>query len=160
MKGIQAAIQKLGEKGDEVYAKICVVEAVNGKTCTLKPVDGSSEIIDVPFSADTDNDGIINHPLQGSMVLAAFTDKDSAVICGFSQVELSEIKIGTVTLRITDYGFVIKKGDDSLQKLMKDLITKIRAMKFTTNTGATIQLLNDADFAALEIRFNELLKHA
>ena len=55
-------------------------------------------------------------------------------------------------------GFLLKKENETLKKLMADLITAIKAMKFTTNNGPTINLVNIADFIALENRFNQFLK--
>ena len=51
-----------------------------------------------------------------------------------------------------------KKENENLKKLMADLITAIKALKFTTNNGPTINLINIADFIALENRFNQFLK--
>ena len=41
---------------------------------------------------------------------------------------------------------------------MADLLKAIKAMKFTTNTGSTIQLVNLQDFIDVETRFNQFLK--
>lgn len=41
---------------------------------------------------------------------------------------------------------------------MVDLLTEIRKMKFTTNTGSTILLVNEPAFVFLENRFKNLLK--
>lgn len=48
-------------------------------------------------------------------------------------------------------------GGESLATLVKDLIAAIRAMKFTTNMGPTIALLNDATFENIDNRFNKML---
>ena len=41
---------------------------------------------------------------------------------------------------------------------MSDLLQEIQKMKFTTNTGSTIKLVNQLEFKAIEKRFNQLLK--
>jgi len=41
---------------------------------------------------------------------------------------------------------------------MLDLISAIKAMKFTTNMGPTIELINRPEFIAIENRFKSFLK--
>ncbi|MFC4262478.1 hypothetical protein ACFOWM_06300 [Ferruginibacter yonginensis] len=160
MGGIQEAIKKLGDKGDEVYGKICTVVSVDAdaKTCDLKPIDGSAELLDVPFNADaTTAAAEIKKPKVGSKVLVVFLDKHHAQICNVSELDSYFLQIGSVVLKIDDSGFLIKKENENLKKLMNDLLVAIKAMKFTTNAGPTIQLINSATFTQLQTRFNNLL---
>jgi hypothetical protein len=160
MSEIQNAIQDLAKTGDELYAKICTVLSVDedSKTCDLKPVDDSGELFDIPFNANVEVDGLINQPKVGSDVLVVFLDKHNAQICNVSALDKSYLKIGTVEYKVDATGFMLKKQNENLQKLMYDLLTTIKAMSFTTNTGNTINLINAADFTALQTRFNNLLK--
>lgn len=41
---------------------------------------------------------------------------------------------------------------------MSDLLQEIQKMKFTTNTGSTILLVNKPQFLAIENRFKDFLK--
>jgi hypothetical protein len=160
MDSIQDAIQGLSKTGDELYAKVCEVVSVNAgnKTCDLQPVDDSAKLFDIPFNADVDVDGLVNYPKQGSHVLVVFLDKHNAQICNVSELDKSYLKIGTVEFKVDSTGFMLKKQNENLKKLMADLLTAIKSMKFTTNQGPTINLVNIADFIALETRFNNLLK--
>ena len=49
---IKELIQKLAESGNELYAKIAEVTAVDTdvKTCDVKPIDGTSEIFGISKS--------------------------------------------------------------------------------------------------------------
>ena len=55
-------------------------------------------------------------------------------------------------------GFNFKKENESLRSLMLELIGGIKKMRFTTNFGPTIKLINIADFEAIETKFKSLLK--
>ena len=41
---------------------------------------------------------------------------------------------------------------------MVDLLQEIQKMKFTTNTGSTIKLVNKPQFLSIENRFKDFLK--
>jgi hypothetical protein len=90
--------------------------------------------------------------------LVVFLDKHNAQICNVSELDKLYLKIGGVEFKIDATGFMLKKQNENLKKLMADLLKAIKAMKFTTNQGPTISLINIADFIALEARFNDLLK--
>ena len=53
-----------------------------------------------------------------------------------------------------------KKQNETLAKLMSDLLKEIQKMKFTTNTGSTIKLVNQPQFLAIENRFKDFLKES
>lgn len=152
-------IQKLAEKEEEVYAKICTVLAVNAeeKTADLQPLDGSAEVQDVYLIPDYTNGGMFLEPEIGSLVCIVFITKESGVLVNFSSLKNYHVKIKEVELHISEEGFLLRKQNETLKKLMSDLITEIRRMKFTTNTGSTIRLVNDSQFVTLENRFKNLL---
>lgn len=160
MDSVQDAIQRLGNTGDELYAKVCKVIKVDAenKVCDLQPVDDSGELFDIPFNADVAVDGLINQPKVDSHVLVVFLDKHNAQICNISGLDKSFLKIGNVEFKIDATGFMLKKQNENLKLLMHDFLTAIKEMSFTTNTGNTIRLINEAAFTALQTRFNDLLK--
>lgn len=159
MSDVQKHIQRLSNTGDEVYAKVCTVVEVDAtkKTCDVKPIDGGAELFDIPYSADVQGDGLIMHPKKGSYVLVVFLDKHNAQICNVSELDKLYLKIGTVEFKIDATGFMLKKQNETLKKLMAELLKQIKLMVFTTNNGPTIKLINKAAFTALETRFNNLL---
>lgn len=79
-----------------------------------------------------------------------------AVAC--DNVEKVNMVIDDVKLTIDAGGYLIKRGSETMQKLLSDLIDTILAMKFTTNTGVTINLVNAPDFVQLKPRITELFK--
>lgn len=100
----------------------------------LKPKEGSNCLI-----------GIIENSSTASFLMVA------------DEIEELDINVEDCQLNIND-GFLLKKENETLKKLMSDLIKAIKAMKFQTNTGVTIQLLNLQDFIDVETRFNQFLK--
>lgn len=151
-------IQKLADTGDEIYAKICEVISVDAEnqTADLQPLDGSSEIQDAYLQVA--ENGVFIEPKVGSLVCVVFVTKEIAVVVNHSELKQFQIKIEGVEFRISNDGFLFKKESETLAKLMSDLLQEIQKMKFTTNTGSTIKLVNQPEFKAIEKRFNQLLK--
>ncbi|MCK0202665.1 hypothetical protein MWN41_06485 [Ornithobacterium rhinotracheale] len=151
--------RQLAQTGDEIYAKICEVVSVNAEnhTADLKPLDGSSPIDDAYLMAEGKAGGIYAEPAVGSLVCAVFISKEIAVVVGNSELKEFQIKIKQTELKIDHSGFLLRKENETLKALMADLIATIKRMKFTTNTGSTIKLINEPEFTALEKRFNNLL---
>lgn len=153
-------IQKLASTGDEIYAKICEVTSVDvdNKTADLKPLDGSSEIFDAYLVTDDENGSLYLEPKAGSLVCVVFVTKTIAVVINPSELVKMRLKIGSVELDIDKEGFLLKKENETLKKLMGDFITACKKLKFQTNSGVTIKLLNLQDFIDVETRFNQFLK--
>ena len=153
-------IQKLASTGDEIYAKICEVTSVDteNKTADLKPLDGSSEIFDAYLVTDDGNGSFYLEPKAGSLVCVVFVTKEIAVVVNPSELVKMRLKIEGVELNIDKDGFLLKKENETLKKLMGDFIKACRNMVFQTNSGITIELLTDPEFEELETRFNEFLK--
>lgn len=173
---IAGVIKKISKSSDEVYAKVCEVLEVNAtdKTIDVKPIDDTAEIFNVRLQAESETGGLVLIPKVGSMVLVVFLNKNNAAVVNTSKITNYELKIENcellidkdgfllkredVQFQIDQEGFLLKKENETLKKLMADLITAIKALKFTTNNGPTINLINIADFIALENRFNQFLK--
>lgn len=151
-------IQKLANTGEEIYAKICEVKSVDveKQTANLQPVDGASEILDAYLQVA--ENGVFIEPKIGSLVCVVFVTKEMAVVVNHSEIEQFQIKIENAEFKIDKTGFLLKKEEETLAKLMRDLLQEIQKMKFTTNTGSTIKLINQAQFKAIEKRFKNLLK--
>ena len=155
-----AAIKKITKTSDEVYAKVCEVLEVNEaeKTVDVKPIDGTAGIFNVRLQAESGAVGFVLIPKVGSMVLVVFLNKNNAAVVNTSEIEQLDLVIDGVEFQIDKEGFLLKKENETLKKLMSDLIIAIKALKFTTNNGPTIKLINIADFVGLENRFNQFLK--
>lgn len=154
---LKKIIQQLAQTGEEKYAKICEVMEVDteNKTCDLQPLDGSSPIYDAFLQID--DNGVFVEPKVGSLVACVFVSKEMAVVVNHSQIKQFQLKIQQTEFLIDEKGFLLKKEDETLAKLMSDLLQEIQKMKFTTNTGSTISLVNAPQFKNIENRFKDLL---
>jgi exosome complex RNA-binding protein Csl4 len=157
---LAGALKTLTKTSDEVYAKVCEVLEIDQdeKTINVKPVDDTAEIYNVRLQAESESGGLVLFPKVGSMVLVVFINKNNAAVVNTSEIEKLDLVIEGVNLQIDKDGFLLKKENETLKKLMVDLIMAIKALKFTTNTGSTIQLVNIQDFIAIEKRCNNFFK--
>jgi hypothetical protein len=169
-------LQKLTATGEELYAKVCTVHRVDTENnyCDVIPVDGTAELFDVSFQADSQGGGLCFYPAVNSNVLVVFINKHHACICNVSEVDLMKLVIdkmefsvdkdglslknGDVEFLVNQSGFLLKKKDETLKKLMTELLDAIQAMVFTTSQGPTTLLQNASTFKTIQTRFNTLLK--
>lgn len=99
-------------------------------------------------------------PKIGSSILIAPIEEDinRYHIIGYSEIESLYLGIEQTEFLVNNEGFLLKKEEETLAKLMSDLLQEIQKMKFTTNTGSTITLVNKPQFIAIENRFKTFLK--
>lgn len=99
-------------------------------------------------------------PKLGSSVLIAPIEEDMNRyhIVAYSEVESWDFKTEGIHFLVDKEGFLLKKENETLKALMVDLIQEIKRMKFTTNMGPTIKLINKPQFTAIENRFKNFLK--
>lgn len=159
-KDLQDAFRNLTNRSDDTFsAKVESVDKAKG-VCVIN--DGSLEYTDVRLSSiiDENQNKIYLFPKVGSSVLVSKINNDihALYIEAYSEIEEYYLKIDDSEFNVDQSGILIKKGDENLQLLMLDLIKAIKQMKFTTNTGSTIKLVNILDFENLEPRFKHLLK--
>ena len=77
----------------------------------------------------------------------------------FSEIESIDLKMEETQLKVDEKGFLLKKENETLAKLMTDLLQEIQKMKFlTVSGGPTTRLINQPKFKEIENRFKELLK--
>lgn len=151
-------IQRLANTGDEIYAKICEVISADAasQTADLKPLDGSAEILDALIQVA--ENGVFKEPKVGSLVVCVFVSKELAVIVNHSELAQFQVKIAGVEFQFDTEGFLLKKENETLKKILVDMVQEIQQMKFTTNTGSTILLVNKPQFLNIENRINNFLK--
>ncbi len=147
-------------------------------TCDVRDLD-DHDLFDVRLRADTsDSDGWILVPSVGSSVLVADIGNSETDYClvGTSTVNSVtalvngtrlEIKpnwalasIDTVTFQIKADGLYLKKGAESLKKILDDLIDQVNLLTVTCAApGAPSTVpLNSAAFTAIRTRVDNLLK--
>lgn len=85
-----------------------------------------------------DKDKIINKVTENSK--STLTEKDLDII------------INELQLRVDNGGFTFKKADETLKKIMMDLLSEIEAMKFKNTVGQTLLLINKPKFTAIKMR--------
>ncbi|GAA5096947.1 hypothetical protein GCM10023210_31360 [Chryseobacterium ginsengisoli] len=159
-KDLQNAFKQLSKRGVDTFpAKVVSVDKENG-TCTVN--DDSIDYTDVQLSATVEKNGkrFFLYPKVGSYVLVSPINEDlhRLYVEFFSEIEDFDLKIGNVQLQIDNEGFLLKKENETLKKMMSDFIQACRNMKFQTNSGVTIKLLNDLEFQEIKTRFNQFLK--
>ena len=157
---LQEAIKMIGKRGVSTFpAEIVSVDKNNG-TCVIN--DGSLEFTDVALSATVEENKqrFFLFPKVGSYVLVSPINEDlhRLYVEFFSEIEDFDLRIENTQLEIDKDGFLLKKENETLKKLMVDLLQEIQKMKFTTNTGSTILLVNKPQFLDIENRFKTFLK--
>lgn len=68
------------------------------------------------------------------------------------------VKVGTTELDITEDGFTVKRGGETLKKLLEDLIDTILAETHPTGTGPSGPPINAADYTAIKTRLPDLFQ--
>ncbi|ADX66832.1 hypothetical protein [Weeksella virosa] len=159
-KNLQDAFRSIGKRGVDTFsAEVISIDKSTG-VCEVKTDD--LEFTDVRLASviDANQNRQYLFPKVGSSVLVSPINEDlhNLYVEAYSEIEEYYLKIEDAELNVTENGILIKKGNENLQKLMIDFLKAIKRMKFTTNTGSTIQLVNIAEFEALEPRFKNLLK--
>lgn len=98
-------------------------------------------------------------PKKGTTCLIGLIDNNDTTpfLIMADEVEEIDVKVENCQLNINN-GFLLKKENETLKKLMVDLLQEIQKMKFTTNTGSTIKLVNQPQFLNIENRFKDFLK--
>lgn len=159
-KALQDAFRQLSKRGVDTFpAKVVSVDKDKG-TCVVN--DGDLEYTDVGLSATVEENSkrFFLFPKIGSFVLVSPIQEDihRLYVEFFSEIDELHFETEKSQIKINDNGFLLKKENETLAKLMSDLLKEIQAMKFTTNTGSTIALINKPKFKEIENRFKTLLK--
>lgn len=133
------------------------VTAVNWdeRTCDAKGLRDELEFYDILIGVGS----IDVKPKVGSLIIIGIINNDETTSFLLSAEEIDSIEIKAKNCELTiDNGFLLKKENETLKELMVDLLKEIQNMKFTTNTGSTILLVNKPQFLAIETRFKDFLK--
>lgn len=164
-KELQDAFRELKKRDVDTFpAKVLSVDKTKG---TCKVSDGEIDYYNVQLAAviDANTSKFYLFPKVGSSVLVSPINEDvhRLYVEAYSEIESMDLRIATVQFQMDKNGFLLKKENETLKKLMVDLIGAIKAMSFSLTTpdtinGATTTLLNTAQFTAIETRFNQFLK--
>ena len=133
---------------------------VTNTSCTVKREDGADmlEVLLNAVEGDLDSFAIII-PAEGSEVLVGVIEGNRAegVVLRCSEVEKIIWKNGTTELEFTAGGWDIKRGNESLKKILYDLLITMLGTTANTNVGPTLlPLINASDFLNLQNRLDDL----
>ena len=125
------------------------------KTMVALGIDDELEYYDVLLGLGS----VDVKPKVGSNCLIGFINNSETLpfLIMADEVEEIDVNVDKCQFKIND-GFLLKKQNETLAKLMSDLLKEIQKMKFTTNTGSTILLVNKPQFLSIENRFKDFLK--
>lgn len=126
------------------------------QTMTAKGLSDDLEYYDVLLGLGQ----IAIKPEVGTMcIIGMIENNDTTPFLIYADtVEDYRITVAENQFEMDAAGFLLKKHNETLQKLMVDLLQEIQKMKFTTNTGSTILLVNKPQFLTIENRFKDFLK--
>lgn len=158
------SLDKLNETLSQLHKKSVPIQTVwvevlevdwEEKTMTVMGVEDEVEYYDVLLGLGSFD----LKPTVGSNCLIGIIDNNDTTtfLIMVDDVEEIDINVEKCQLNIKD-GFLLKKENETLKKLMVDLLQEIQKMKFTTNTGSTILLVNKPQFLNIETRFKDFLK--
>ncbi|AZA84787.1 hypothetical protein C1637_18570 [Chryseobacterium lactis] len=157
---IREGLKQIASSHAPAVSNIAQVKSVNEEkaTCILIDEDGQ-EYLDVRLRPVlTGNKSFIQIPKVGSYVLAVrVEDDDDWMIIACDVVEKFYWKTESANLELSDKIHMEANGKN-FAKLVDTLFDAIRDMKFTTNYGPTINLINLQDFEKLRNEFKSLLK--
>lgn len=155
--------QKLGDlagSSGPAVSNIAKVKSVDesGAVCVLEDEDGQ-EIPEVRLRPVlTGKKSFLQLPKIGSLVLAVrIEDDDDWMIIACDEVDKFLWVTDTTKIELTDKVH-ISANNKNMAELIDKLFEAILKMRFTTNAGPTIRLINRPEFESLKNEFKELLK--
>lgn len=163
---LRERLKEMAKNHGPAVSNIAQVKSVDLKqqSCVLIDEDGL-EIFNVRLRPVlNDNKSILIVPKLKSYVLAVrVEDDDDWMIIGYDEIESFHYQTEKAVFAFDDAGFLMQKENETLKKLMTDLIAAIKNISFTvstpdTFTGTTTQLVNLTQFDSVETRFKQFLK--
>ena len=167
-KELLDALRKLKQRSVDTFP-VTVVSVDKGQgTCVGS--DGTIEYTDIQLSSiiDGSNKKFLLFPKVGSSILVSpiFEDIHRLYVETYSEIDSWELVIENVEFKVDANGFLLKKDNETLNKLMSDLIAACKNLSFTVTTtgtaaaqtGETSVLTNLTQFEDVETRFNQFLK--
>lgn len=145
---IKTAIQHLAKSTDEIYCKICKIDAVDdsARTIDCTPIDGSAQILGVNLQANQDaTTGIVCLPKKDSHAVVAFIDKAHAVALLFDEIESIHINVGDTSIEIdNEQNITLNEGShtavfgDTLKQELNKMSARIDGIIDALNNGVPV----------------------
>lgn len=169
---IDALKQALSEGEQVLLAKVVSVDK-NNNTCEVEY--NGMELGEIRLQANilANQKGFIIYPATDSIVLISKMEgQGNFFVSMFSEVEEVLIKVGDTKTNIKDSflfemndlkfeikdGFLVKKGSETLKKIVDDILDGIEQLTVNTNNGPSSVPVNVAVFQQIKVRVDQLLK--
>jgi hypothetical protein len=136
-----------------------IVSGVDKAKCTCK-LDVAGRIYNNVSlrSIITDDMGAVFYPEDNTNAVACrMPNSNRLFIIKMEKVESFHIKINDSELSGNNQGFTIKRGSESIKKILSDLMDAISQMTVTTGVGPSGTPINIASFVDLKARLNNIL---
>lgn len=136
------------------------VRAINNDDTIAIEFSDDSTVDDARLkSVIKDGNKVLLIPKVGSIVLVAkIENSDEYLVVAVEEITEQRIQIGTVTFKITDEGFLIQKGGETLKKIFDDLLEEIKKLTVNTNVGPSSVPINILAFETIKTRVNNFLQ--
>ena len=165
---IRQRLQEIAKASGPSVSNIAKVKSVNENKATCILIDeDDQEIFDVRLRPVLNGKkSFIQIPKVGTFVLAIrIEDDDDWMVIACDEIDKIVWNVGTTIFEINN-GFLLQKENETLKKLMSDLISACKNLSFSVTTagtatnqaGTTTTVINLAEFVAIETRFNQFLK--
>jgi hypothetical protein len=155
LEALRDHAKKVGPQAT-MLAKVKSVDAAKF-TCVLD--DDGLEYLDVRLRPVLDGkQAITAFPKVSTWALAVrIEDGEDWMVVAFGEVDKVRMVQGSLVFEMEDY-FLLKKGNETLKKIMGDLLDAIGQITVPTNVGPSGMPLNAAEFTAIKTRINNFLK--
>lgn len=141
-----------------------VASANTGSTKASRPLDVNEQVVCV--MDEHCEDGVVIGAIYSEVdtpgagagndkYLLAFSD-GATVIYDRAAHKLA-VKISTTEFEVATNGFIVKRGGESLRKILVDLIDQILLETHPTSTGPSGPPINASAYSAIKTRLNDLL---
>ncbi|WP_160711292.1 hypothetical protein [Chitinophaga solisilvae] len=155
-----------------------VVKKINADDTVQVVLSSGLELDDVRMKSVVENGGkvLLVPKAESTVQIARIENSDDYVIVSVHEVSRILYVIETSTLDMDDRkyhyevdktvldidknGYFISSQGESLRKVLEDLLAEITRMRFTTQNGPTIELINRLEFEKIKERVKKLLKDA
>ncbi|QKX04889.1 hypothetical protein HN014_08145 [Aquimarina sp. TRL1] len=154
-KELQQAFKGIFPSQEQIFS--ATVMSVNKEEKTITALDTDQmEYSDVRLSAAIDNktNKVISFPSVGSTVLLGKIsgDDNTLFVCAANEIESIEGNISGVNFLIDQSGYKINANQESLKRVMNDLIDEINKIIVIQGTSINVPAMN-----AIKQRLNNLL---
>lgn len=139
-----------------------IFPATTGDEYFVLPDEGTQVAVLMDQNAE---DGVVlgaiynsdRKPSQGAADKTYVKFKDGTLIVYNRADHTYTVTMDTVTFELSRAGFAIKRGDETLKKILSDMLDKIIAIKVPTPAGLSEVPINSLEFTAIKNRLPNLL---